>query len=134
MIDQQTDPDVSMTHLVSGILADAQKLIEQQLNLLRHEVKDELHKTMTAAMILMSGSVIVLVGGILLCFMLVELLAWTAPGIPIWGCYGIVGGSIMAFGGVLLFIAIQKLKSINPLLGESIQAFKETLQWKTNAK
>jgi hypothetical protein len=134
MIDQQTDPEVSMTHLVSGILADAQKLIEQQLNLLRHEVKDELHKTMTAAMILMSGSVIVLVGGILLCFMLVELLAWAAPSIPIWGCYGIVGGSIMALGGVLLFIAIQKLKSINPLLGESIQAFKETLQWKTNAK
>jgi Putative Actinobacterial Holin-X, holin superfamily III len=134
MIDQQTDPDVSVTHLVSGILADAEKLIEQQLDLLRHEVKDELHKTINAGLILLWGSVIALVGGILLCFMLVELLNWAAPGVPIWGCYGIVGGSIAVVGGALLCTGIMKVKTINPLPDESIQALKETLQWKTNAK
>ena len=133
MNDLQTDPGVSVTHLVSGILADAQKLIEQQLALLRQEVKDDLHKALKAGMLLMGGSVIALMGGILLCFMLVELLAWAVPGLPLWSCYGIVGGSFIALGGALLFTGFHKLKSFNPLPNQSIQALKETFQWKTNA-
>src|SRR5687767_13671563 len=134
MNDLHTDPDVSVTHLVGGILTDAQKLIEQQLALFQREVKDDLYKTIKIGAFLMCGAVTTLVGGILICFMLVELLAWTAPDLPFWSCYGIVGGSIIALGGALLFTGIQKFKSIDPMHDQSMQALKETFQWKTNRK
>jgi hypothetical protein len=134
MNDLQTDPEVSVTQLVSGIIADAQKLIEQQLALLRHEVKDDLHKTKEAGLFLIWGSAIGLVGGILLSFMLVHLLSWAAPELPLWVCYGIGGAPITALGGALFCAGIQKFKSFNPLSDQSAQALKETMQWKTNPK
>jgi hypothetical protein len=134
MNDLQTDSEVSVTQLVSGIVTDAQKLIKQQLALLRHEVKDDLHKTKEASLSLICGSVIALVGGILLSFMLVGLLSWAAPGLPLWVSYGIVGIPITVLGGALFFAGIQKFKTINPLPDQSVQAFKETIQWKTNPK
>jgi hypothetical protein len=134
MTDLQTESEVSVTQLVSGIITDAEKLIKQQLALLRHEVKVDLQKTKEAALSMIGGSVIALVGGILLSFMLVELLSWAAPGLPVWGCYAIVGAPITVLGGALFFAGMQKVRSINPLPDQSIQAFKETIQWKTNPK
>ena len=134
MNDLQTEPDVTVTHLVSGIITDAQKLIEQQLALLRHEVKDDLRKTKEVGRLLFCGSMIGLVGGVLLAFMLVELLSWAVPGLPLWVSYGMVGTPILAVGGVLFFAGMQKLESFNPLPDQSVQALKETMQWKTNPK
>ena len=130
----QSDSEVSVTQLVSGIITDGQKLIKQHLALLRHELKDDLHKTKEAGLLLIWGSVIALVGGILLSFMLVQLLTWAAPGLPLWVSYGIVGAPITALCGALFFAGIQKFKSVDPLPDHSVQAFKETIQWKTNPK
>jgi Flp pilus assembly protein TadB len=127
-------PDVSMTHLVSGILTDAQKLIEQQLSLLRHELKDDLRKTKEAGLLMTAGAVIGLVGGILLAFMLVNVLSWAFPGLQHWVYYGIVGAPFSAFATLLFLLGIQKLNSFNPLSDQSAQALKENLQWKTNPK
>jgi len=134
MNELQTEPNVSVTHLVGGIFKDAQKLVEQQLALLRQEVKDDLHKTKEAGLFVICGSVIGLVGSILLSYMLVELLSWAAPELPFWVCSGIVGGPIMALGGALFCVGIQKFNSFNPLPDQSVQALKETMQWKTNPK
>ena len=134
MNDLQTEPDVSVTHLVGGIFKDAQKLIEQQLSLLRHEVKEDLHKTKDAGLLLIWGSAIGLVGGILVAFMLVELLSWAVPQLQLWACYGIVAAPITAAGCALFCVGIQKFNSFNPLPDQSVQALKETMQWKTNPK
>lgn len=134
MNELQTEPNVSVTHLVGGIFKDAQKLVEQQLALLRQEVKDDLHKTKEAGLFVICGSVIGLVGGIVLAFMLVELLSWAAPQLPLWACYGIVAAPITAAGCALFCVGIQKFNSFNPLPDQSVQALKETMQWKTNPK
>ena len=134
MNDLQTEPEVSVTKLVSGIITDAQKLIEQQLALLRHEVKDDIQKSKEAGLSMIMGSVIALVGGIVLALMLVELLSWAAPQLPLWACYGIVAGPITAVGCALFCVGIQKFNSFNPLPDQSVQALKETMQWKTNPK
>jgi hypothetical protein len=127
-------PDVSVTHLVSGILTDAQKLIEQQLSLLRHELKADLRKTKEAGLLMTGGAAIGLVGGILLAFMLVDLLAWAFPGLQGWAYYGIVGAPYTVVASLLFLAGIQKLNSFNPLSDQSAQALKENLQWKTNPK
>jgi hypothetical protein len=134
MNDLQTDPDVSVTHLVGGIITDVQKLIQQQLALFRHEVKDDLQKSKEIGLPLILGAVIALVGGILLCFMLVELLSSVVPELPFWACYGIVGAPIAALGVALFCVGILKFNSFNPLPDESVEALKETMQWKTNPK
>jgi hypothetical protein len=134
MNDLQTEPEVSVTRLVSGIITDAQKLFAQQWALVRLELKDDLHKSKEAGLFLILGSVIALVGAILLSFMLVELLSWAAPELPSWVRYGIVGAPITALGSGLVFAGIQKFRSIQLLPDQSVQALKETFQWRTNPK
>ena len=59
-----TDPN--LVAVVKGIVRDAQKLIEQQLVLLRREIEDEIRKARNAAIILVAGAGIVAVACILL--------------------------------------------------------------------
>jgi len=134
MNDLHANSDLSATRLVSGIMTDAQELIKQQLALLRHEVKDDLRKTKQASRTLIGGTLISLVGGILLALMLVHWLSWSALELPLWVCYSIVGVPIAAVGVILYFVGIHKFKSLNPLSGQSAQALTETIQWKTNRK
>jgi hypothetical protein len=123
----------SMSGLVTGIVNDAQELIKQQLALARHEIKEDFRKTKEAALSLALGGTIALLGGILLCGMLVYLLdALTV--LPLWACYGIVGGLLAVVGGVLVYLGKKKLDSFNPLPEESAQALKENVQWITKPR
>jgi membrane protein required for beta-lactamase induction len=133
-IDVETGSEASMTHLVSGIIADAQDLIKQQLALLRHELAEDLRKTKEASFLLAWGLGIALVGSVLLCLMLVQLLSWEVPELPLWICYGVVGTPIAALGSALFFTAIHKFRSFNPLPSQSVQALKENVQWITSPK
>jgi hypothetical protein len=54
--------------------------------------------------------------------------------LPLWACCGIVGGVLAAAGGVLIFAAVKKFESFNPLSEKSMKAFKENLKWTTNSK
>jgi hypothetical protein len=67
--------------------------------------------------------------------MMVYLIFWaTAEKVPLWGCYGIVGAVIVAVGGALLYFGVRKFQSLNPVPEQSLQALKETMQWKTVPK
>jgi len=132
--DLQSGTEGSMTGLVSGIISDAQELMRQQLTLLRQEVKEDIRKTIEAGASMVGGVVITMLGGLMFCFMLVHLLSWVVPALPLWACYGIVGAVIAAIGGALLFFGVQKFKSIHPVPEQSVQALKETVQWKTTPK
>ena len=50
-VDLKTPPDPSMTELVSGILHDVQNLVQQQTELLKHEVRTGLRKTKQASLL-----------------------------------------------------------------------------------
>jgi len=75
-----------------------------------------------------------LLGGLLMCFMLVYLLDWAFPGLGLWLCFLIVGGFFTLLGVTLVFAAVQRFRSFNPLPDQSLQGLKETLQWKTNPR
>ena len=130
--DFQTETGPSVTSLLKGIVADAQNLFQQQLALFRAEIKDDLRKTIGILIAIVSGAFMVAVGGALGCFMLVHLLNSLAPVIPLWGCFGIVGGCIALVGGITAYAAVSKFKPFNPLPDESVQALKENVRWITN--
>jgi|SRR6185369_8283348 hypothetical protein len=87
--------------LVSDIVHDVKDLIAEGATLTKLEVLDEIGKAKTAAVEFGAGAFVVGAGVILLLVMIVHLLAAVTP-IPLWGCYGIVGGVLVFIGGMLL--------------------------------
>jgi hypothetical protein len=130
--DLHTEAEFSVTSLLKGIVSDAQELIQQQLALFRAEIKDDFRKTVGILLAIVSGAFMVAVGGALLCFMMVHLLNSVAPTLPLWGCFGIVGGGVALIGGIVAYVAIARFKTFNPLPDESVQALKENVQWIKN--
>jgi len=131
--DLHTEPGVSVTSLLRGIVSDAQDLIQQQLALFRAEIKDDFRKTVGILIVIVSGAFMVAVGAALLCFMLVHLLNSVAPDtLPLWACFGMVGSGVVLVGGIVAYVAMAKFKTFNPLPDESVQALQENVQWIKN--
>jgi len=129
----QTSSEPSVTALVTGIINDGQELLKQQLTLFKAEVRDDLQKTKEASTSLALGGLVLLVGGILLCLMLVYLLHELA-GWRLWSSYALVGGVIAVIGGVLTVRGVQQFKSFNPLPDQTAEGLKENLQWTTKPR
>ena len=130
----QTSPEPSVTGLVTGIVHDVQQLLQQQLALFKHEIKENVRKSKEAAVLMGLGIGIGSVGGLLLFFMLAHLLNWAFAGLPLWVCYLIVGVLGAAVGGGLLFAGLKKLQSVSAVPEQSIEALKENVQCLTNPK
>lgn len=132
--DLQSPPEPNVTALVSGIINDAQELFKQQVALVRTEIRSDLQKSRDAASTLAVGAGITGVAVILLCLMLVYLLSWAVPTLPLWACFAIVGAVLAVVGGALVWAGVKKFQSFNPLPDQSVDALRENLQWKTNPR
>jgi hypothetical protein len=129
-----TETGPTVTHLVGGIVHDAQDLMRQQMALFRAEMQEDIRKTKEGAITLACGFFLAQIGVLLLCLMAVYLLASSQSGLPLWGCFGIVGG-VLALAGISCAVGgIYFLKSFNPLPDESARALKENLKWITSAR
>jgi len=124
-----TEP--SMTALVSGIVADAQVLMRQELQLAKVEIKQELAKTRDAAIGFAAGAGFTVWGTVLLTLMVVHLLNW-ATSIPLWGCFGIVGGLSFIAGAALIFFGKSRAESINLIPPQTAATMQENVQWIKN--
>src|SRR5258705_11996378 len=89
--------EASLASLIGGIVSDAKNLLLDEVTLAKLELQSELQKTKEAAMSFAVGAGIAVVGGFLLLFMLVYLLAALTT-IPLWGCFGIVGIVLLSVG------------------------------------
>jgi hypothetical protein len=134
----QTPPDAGIGTLIKGIVNDFRDLIKQQFQFARTELKADLKKTGQASLLLVIGAGMSFLGTVVLVLMLVHLLHWlTLPagveqaGLPLWACYGIVGGLIMATGVIMVLTGKAKFNSFNPLPDQTLQTMKENLEWKT---
>jgi len=126
-----THPEGTVTALLAGIVQDAQRLLSQQIELLKVEIKEDIRKTLVGVGFIAAGAGMLLVGALLLCFMLVHLLHWAFPGLDLWLCFLIVGGGLTLLGATLVFAAAYRFSTFNPLPDQTLQGLKENLQWKT---
>ena len=115
-------------NIVSGILNDARRLARQEVQLLRDEIELEVSKAVRAASGFGIGAVLAAVGALFLLLMLVHgLQEWT--GLPLWACYGLVGG-ILAGAGVTLIVRAQSLAgTVHTTPRRSLHTMKENVQW-----
>lgn len=121
-----TEP--SMASLVSGLISDAKALLQQELLLARHEIYEEISKTKKAMISLGTGIGITILGVILLSFMVVYLLG-ALTNLPLWSCYGIVGGACTIFGRVLLYTGGTKVAEIEVVPQQTVETLKENATW-----
>jgi uncharacterized membrane protein YqjE len=127
-----TDTGPSLTSLVTGIVADMQKLVRQEIQLARTEVKQEWEKTKTAAGAMAAGVGLLSLGVVLLCFMLVYLLHQYVEALPLWACYAIVGGGLAVLGVLLLVIGRAKASQVHMIPQQTAETMKENVQWIQN--
>ena len=137
----QTNSEPGIGSLLKGIVNDFRDLIKQQFQFAATELKADLRKTGQASRLLAIGVGVATLGAILLTLMLVHLLHWlTLPsgvpqaGLPLWACYGIVGGVISGAGAIAVLLGMGKFNSFNPLPDETLKTMQENLEWKTNSK
>jgi hypothetical protein len=119
---------------MKGILLDAQELLGQQVQLFRSEVKQEVRQLKSGIVSISIGAGIVAAGALTLVGMLVHLLAAKTE-IPLWGCYGIVGGGLMVPGLLILLGGKKSVADVHLAPPpETAQALKENVAWLKNLK
>ena len=129
--DLQTSSDPSVTGLLTGIANDAQRLINQQLTLFKHELKKDVREAKEGLPSLGLGLGVLLVAGVLLGVTL-ALLLMLIPGLDTrpWACFAIVTVVFGVVGGVLLFTAVKKFEQL-PMSESAVEATKENVEWLT---
>jgi hypothetical protein len=133
--------EASVTGLLRGIINDVGDLIRQEFRFARTELKSDARAMLRAGVVLALGAGTAALGVILVAFMLVHLVHWLSlpagtaePGIPLWGCYGIVAAVFLAVGGLMVFAGVKRLQSVNPLPDQTAQNVKENVEWIMNSK
>jgi hypothetical protein len=123
-----------VTELMSGIAKDAQDLATLQLALLRQEIRESTRAVTRALVFLAVGAAIGLAGVLLLCHMLVQLLAWALPSLPLWSCYCFVGLVLATVATGFVYMGISRFRSAQLLPRQSAEALKEDFRWFKNRK
>jgi uncharacterized membrane protein YqjE len=131
----QTGSEPTVTSLLSGIVNDAQELIKQQLQLFKHELKDDMVRAREALPSLGVGVTFAVAALFLLGLTIAHLLNWGVGDahLPLWACYGIVTVVFGVVGCVLLFFAKKNLESL-PMSHEAAKATEENVEWLTKPK
>jgi hypothetical protein len=115
--------------LVAGIARDTGTLVQQQVDLLRADLVAEARRAGGAVLSMAAGGGLVAAGGLLSGLMLVHALHG-ATRLPLWACYGVVGGGLGASGLTLLREGREKIASVQLLPPhETAAALKENVAW-----
>jgi len=133
--------EATVTGLLRGIINDVGDLIRQEFRFARTELKSDARAMLRAGLVLALGAGTAVLGVILVAFMLVYLLHWLSlpagtaePGIPLWGCYGIVAAVFLAVGGLMVFAGVKRFQNVNPLPDQTAKNVKENVEWIMNSK
>ena len=117
---QHHDSRPGIMELVSGIVRDATDIVSKEMIAARLEMREELAKVKSAAMLIGLAAMALMVGSILLALTLVYLLQ-EYSGLALWSCYAIVGGAISGVGLIVLFAGKQRAADTDLVPTESIE-------------
>ncbi len=117
-----------MSGLVRAIADDAGRLARQHAELVRAELREGLGPAPAAAAALGAGIGLAAVGGMFGALMVVHGLN-RATRLPLWGCYGLVGGAMAAAGYGLAASGVRRAAGVRIVPRETIAALREDISW-----
>jgi len=121
-----TQPEGSIAGLLQEIVGNVQGIIRSEVRLAKAEVKEDATSMGKAAGMLAAGAVLGIYAlGILLLFLIYAL---EGP-VPDWAAALIVGLVVAAVAGILVYVGLNRVKSVNPAPDKTIDSFKEDIQW-----
>jgi Putative Actinobacterial Holin-X, holin superfamily III len=118
----------TVAQLLTGLMQDAQLLLRHEVALAIYELRGELRTTIRAVLYLSLGLGLAALGGWLLLLMLVHLLQ-ALTGLPLWACYGLVGGLFAGIGVVLLVLGKRRLAPRHLVPQHTVETMQENVQW-----
>jgi uncharacterized membrane protein YqjE len=127
--DLQNGTETSVTGLVKGIIEDVQLLTKQQFTLFKQELQEDFTKTRHAALPMVIGLGVALIGTLLFGITLAEILALY---VPRWAAFAIVTAVLLGGGLILFFVGQKQFQTFNPLPDRTLDALKENVQCVTN--
>lgn len=120
------EPDLGT--LVGMIAGDTERLLGLHLDLLRSELRGEVREVVAAVASMGAGAGLVATGGILGSVMAVHGLH-QATRLPLWKCYGLVGGLLATVGAGMLVTGARRAANVSLAPRQTIEALKENLAW-----
>jgi protein-S-isoprenylcysteine O-methyltransferase Ste14 len=119
----------SIGSLMAGIVADFEKLMGQQLALLKREVQEDVRQAVAALAMVAFGAAVVLIAAIALTFGAVYAVHHAfSPPWSLESSFTLVGACLAVVGGLMLWGGVQLFSSINPVPERSIEALQENVQ------
>jgi uncharacterized membrane protein YqjE len=118
----------SWSDLLSGIFLDATKLLAQELELAKLELQEDIQRTKAFIGLLMVGGALAAIGLVFLLAMAAFLLN-AGTHLPLWACFGIIGGVIFVLGAVFLITAKMRNVKVDFIPQRSAEAVKEDFEW-----
>jgi hypothetical protein len=123
----------TLTELVSGIADDAQRLIHQQYQMLRAEIKEDVRRTKSALAYMGFGAAATAVGLVFLVVALPLLINWAFDLAP-WVGWAIIGGVMLVLGIIGLLVGRRIFQKNNPLPDKTLNALEENVSWIANRR
>lgn len=112
--------------LATGMFDDTHQLVQQQIALVKAEVRIEVAKLKTATLALAMGMAVVFLGCVLIPFLLADLLLNLTQGeLPVWGAYSVVSLSLIGVGLILFSSANKKFKEVADIPKNKIESLKK---------
>ena len=124
-------PNPSVSGLVSEIISDAQKLLRQQADMFKAEVREDFRRSKRAAEF-GSASIVCATVGVLGLITALAYFLHNQFQLAMETSWGIIGGLFAIAGFALGAYSYVLLERFNPLPDKTFNALKENVTWQTN--
>ncbi len=118
----------TVARLLGEVVGDAQYLLRKEMELAQYEIKYEINRAIKGAVSLGIGASVAAIGGILLLFMLVYLLADVFI-LDLWLSFLIVGGVVLVLGAILLAWGATQMRKLDPVPRQTLENARKEVQW-----
>jgi hypothetical protein len=121
--------EATLTELITGIVNDATKLIDQHIDMLKAEVRDDMNCTKEAGRLAGFSVVMLTIAGLALLFGVVRFMDWLFPEVAEWIWWALLALGFGGGGALCGYASKNVFQSFRPLPGKTYDALQENLSW-----
>lgn len=120
--------DSTVAPLLSDIMQDMQKLLQQELVLAKTEIREDMMRIKTAVISSTFGLLCAVIALVMFAFGAVHALLLIESMTP-WGAYLITGAALSIVAFIMLTIARNQATTIKVLPEKTLETMKENVEW-----